>query len=554
MTRSILNIETSKTTVSDNVLLSGLNVTGCDQANLIEMYGTVLEPFLDGRKADKDKGIDGIPAGRAILIGDDNSIAGLEMANPANPNGRGYAVVTLGVGNMGAEVQSDDGDLIAQIAMETDATVTINLGACERIDVRQFLHDFARHMSVVEKQSQPLLIGYVKQHQHFLRQHVGATKTTRETQFMTGRLRGLNIRLMNGVRAIQDLPVEFNMSSTNTIAMVQSNPAARVQLANHVGRAFTRRILTEAMTPDCGLAFSGVNHGTYFNFSDLDPAAPYVIETVALRSGLGTAPDPKRKINKATREFMKKLQAARTERTEIKERKEAAKLVAQVQDAERKRLVRLEAKRTMAATMAADGGKNAIAPSVRKLVRADRPGKASRGMGMKKHFIAAGVPNAINAATMMMSMAAYEDVTGVAIPTSSASEMAEMAKTVEMAGLLAKARSTADKSGIYMYGAWAIVHLELARIDETKAGVFMGQVNARADRKSCASALWRRLNGLTPAERTTRRVIDYAFQAWSAFAAGRSVEEFTDSETLSTSHAQIVPFATRNVASLRSAA
>lgn len=543
MTRSILNIETEETTVSDNVLLSGLNVTGCDQANLIGMYGTVLEPFLDGSPADEASGKKAVPAGRAILIGDDNSIAGLDMPNAARPDGAGYDVVTLGIGNPGAEVHSDDGDLIAQIAMDTEHTVTINLGACGRIDVRQFLHDFASHMSVVERQSRPLLIGYVKQHQHFLRQHVGASKTTRETQFMASRLRGLNIRLLNGVRAIQDLPIEFNMSSTNTIAMVQSNPAARVQLANHVGRAFGRRILTEAMTPDCGLAFSGVNHGTYFNFSDLDPAAPYVIRTAGLRSGMGTAPDPKRTINKATKDFMKKLNAARKERTEAKERQETAQLVAKAQDAERRRLIRLEARRSAGATTA-------------RTTKTARTKEAveHRERGIQKYFIAAAVPNAINAATTMLGMSAYETVTGIAIPTSSNAAMADMAKTEDMKRLVAKVRTTSSRSGIYMYGAWAVVHHALAQIDGEKADVFMAQIGERGDRRSCAGALWRRLNGLTPAERTTQRVIDYAFQAWSAFTAGRSVQEFIDSDVTSTTHAQIVPFGKKDGVALQSAA
>lgn len=516
--RTITNVPGRLGTVTDNVLLSGLNVVGCDQANIMGMYGTILEPFLD-------KG------GRAILVGDNNHVAGLAVKNPAHAKGLAYDVITLGHGNDGAEIHADEGDLIAELALSSNKTVVLNLAGMSRLGVRSFLHDFANTISRADVQEVPTLLGYTEQSRHYLRQHTGSTKTTRETQFMNGRLRDQNIRQFNAVGAIQDVPTEFNMSIPNIVAMVQTSSKGRYDLARHLGVPHRARIIAEQATPDCGVAFAGVNHGSLFNASDLDPNGPYVMMVEPTRSLFGTVPSQRRTLNKSTLDFMKRLKDARQARKEAKAQAAADKIVSEATASEERRLLQKAGRDAARARMMNKAG--SVRSSKTRRCNLPQP-------GLRNRLTEGGLGNISITATSIIGLAQYEHVTGIKMSWHATDAVVEFARTDEMKALVRKTNALAARSELFLYGAWAVAYATLSKIDAVRADAFFDQLLKGADRKSCGQVLLRRLKGLTDSERTTHRVLDYVFQAWSAFSAGRDIDHFVDNEEVSVHHAEIV--------------
>lgn len=105
---------------------------------------------------------------------------------------------------------------------------------------------------------------------------------------------------------------------------------------------------------------------------------------------------------------------------------------------------------------------------------------------------------------------------------------AAFAKTDAVINLALRASATCERAGINSRGAFACAHALCEEADPVAADVFFKGMKRGATDNSPAATLVRRLSGLTRAERTPHRVLDYTMQAWQAHVEGRAVTQFFD--------------------------
>ena len=285
--------------VSDAVLMDGLNIVAEERAQGIQMHGGILEEFMD-----KPGG------GQAVNIADDNRYAGAATANGAA--GQAYRVVTIGRGNMQATLMPSDGGLVAELILEQDESVFMNVGGFTPQGVADYNRDFCEVYSQMDARTMPMLFGFATLDQHMPHRRMGRESlTVRNGHFMRGRLRRANAGVLNLMRSLGEIPGEFDKNIPNLLVMLQSNPDYRDALIARLPDEMATLARKAERLPDCGLALAGLRHGTYFNHSDLDRDGPYVRQVAPLRSLIGIAPDPNKPASDATRRFMDRLATAR---------------------------------------------------------------------------------------------------------------------------------------------------------------------------------------------------------------------------------------------------
>lgn len=110
--------------------------------------------------------------------------------------------------------------------------------------------------------------------------------------------------------------------------------------------------------------------------------------------------------------------------------------------------------------------------------------------------------------------------------------VAAFASRRDVIALALKASGTADRTNVNSRGAFACAHALCEAADPERARAFFRSLSRRPVGSDPGATLIRRLHGLTRAERTPHRVLDYILQAWDAYVAGRQVEQFVDRHDL----------------------
>lgn len=513
--RTITNVPGQQREISDQVKLDGLNIIGDEQANRTNIHAGILEDFMD----------DG---GQTYTIADSNDYAGLATA--ANAKGKAYDVVTLGNGNPGAEILPDDGDLVVKILLQTGDNVTVSLAGMGPEDATKFIELSSDELSQLTPRTRKMLTGFANLDQHLPRRRMGNdTKAVRNTHFLNGRLRSNNVRLVNVLRALREAPVEFDKNVPNTIAMVQVNANHREDLSKRIKGRDGERILENQDIQDCGLAYNGIEHGTFFNPSDLDPSGPYIVTARQLKSMAGTAPDANGKINGATKRFMKKLKEARAKREADRKADKESKMLDAAIDREMRRRATIQARAMLNGTAAVLVQDSSVTmSSTVSTLTSGRSGQRFENRSISARLIELGVKGHSDTVTVGLALLEHGGVPGKHLDDMDFDEVVEFMMSDEMTTHRRKAQATCKRAGISCIGAFATVHALIETEDAVAGKIFFAAMGKAGAQDSASQMLVRRLKGMTNAERSVERVMNYTMQAWHAHRDGKRVRAFVD--------------------------
>jgi hypothetical protein len=531
--RTITNVPGKLKDISEQVKLDGLNIIGDEQAARTNIHAGILEAFMD-------------EGGQIYVTADSNEYAGLAAKAAGGSKAKAYDVVTLGKGNPGAELNPDDGDLVVQILLETGDNVVVSLAGMGPEDATKFIELSSNEMSQLTPRPRKMLTGFANLDQHLPRRRMGNdTKAVRNTHFLNGRLRSNNVRLVNVLRALREAPVEFDKNVPNTIAMVQVNPNHREDLAKRIKGRDGERILENQTVEDCGLAYNGLQHGTYFCPSDLDPNGPYIVQTTQLRSKAGIAPDPKAKINAATKRFMTKLKAARAAREAKRKADKEKGMLDAAMDRELRRQATLKA-RALLCGAAMPAPVAATVPVAIGDHAPERTRKPFPGRSVSGHLAGMGVKDHASKMSTGLALLEHDAFPGKRLVDMDFDQVVAFILTDEVKVLAGKASATSQRVGVKNLGGFAVAHALIEAEDAEAGKAFFAAMGKNGAIDSPSQALVRRLAGLTKAERSVGRVIDYTMQAWRAHRAGTCVHSFVDGVLRVGAAARTVPSANDN--------
>lgn len=540
--RTITNVPGRQREISDQVKLDGLNIIGDEQANRTNIHAGILEDFMD----------DG---GQTYTIADSNDYAGLATA--ATAKGKAYDVVTLGNGNPGAEILPDDGDLVVKILLQTGDNVTVSLAGMGPEDATKFIELSSDELSQLTPRTRKMLTGFANLDQHLPRRRMGNdTKAVRNTHFLNGRLRSNNVRLVNVLRALREAPVEFDKNVPNTIAMVQVNANHREDLSKRIKGRDGERILENQDIQDCGLAYNGIEHGTFFNPSDLDPSGPYIVTARQLKSMAGTAPDANGKINGATKRFMKKLKDARTKREADRKADKESKMLDAAIDREMRRRATVQARTMLNGTTALVSQEQS--PVTVATTGATHAPERSRqpfpGRSIGTRLVELGIKGHTGVVSTGLALLEHGGVPGKRLDGMDFDEVVDFMMSDHAVALRRKAQSTSKRTGVSCIGGFAVTHAIIEAEDAVAGKMFFAAMGKAGAPDSPSQMLVRRLNGMTKAERSVERVIDYTMQAWHAHRDGTRVRGFVDGMVRTGSRATHSVSANDNAAAMDDAA
>lgn len=519
--RACTNRPAQMAQITDRAMLDGINIVGDEQSLKKRLHGMIIEQFMEVN-----------PNGRFCVLSDTNHYAGITIAQDG---GRAYDAVTLGRGNQGAEISRDDGGLIAELMLETGESVMISLAGLGNQDATDFILCFSETMALMDRSEEPMLFGFSDLDQHLPRRRQGGdTRATKLTHFMIGRLSDKNVRVINALRGMREVPIEFDRDVKNTIAMLQVDATQQEQLAKRIGGIHQQRIIDNHDVEDCGIGVQGMDYGTYFNPSDRHLYVPSVLMLGATSSQVGQEPAGGRPLNARTTAFMERLVKARQAR---EERLRAAAETSQIEAAVkrlRKKDIETRAHAIFSKTVTAPVACNVVSMRPPRALTQKTTNQLATDGSLKRAITAAGLADGTARASIVRGLVEMDTPLTVRPSSMSTDHLVAFANTETVLGISRRTIATAQRTRIKLMGAWAVAHATIEAVGGDMSSEFFAGLTVAKNASPIGRALVQRLAGLTDEERTNHRVANYVIQAWNCYVEGSSPKRlaFVDSDTL----------------------
>jgi len=494
--------------ISEQALLSQINIIGDPIAERAAMHGNIIEKALEDGK-------------QVAIVVDSNAYAGIVEPNGAG--GKGYDVATIGAGNPGADIDREDGPLIARVIIETGISVMINVQGLSSEGMSNVVFEKNDVLSGMTRRERGMLYGFASLSGTLPRKRMNTdSRAVATTNCFADRAYQLNVGIVNVMTGAREVPLEFDQKAKNTIAMVNTGAKIQQDLASRIGPRFSMQILANALN-SFGIGRSGITHGTYFNPGDLDPAGPYIKTVKPMKSKLGTTPSPTRKLNKATIAFMKALKKLRKERDDQRRKAQEKK----VEQAELDRAHRMSIRRGISGRPAVSvlSDLNAIATgakprtssgATRAYVIANRAMHAQEIDAIPSHVMRGAIAIATASRTARQMKACVEVEASRILELSTDRDVVAFSNRVN--ALIQRCRITPNR------GFVTAMHL-VEQDDVEVARRFVAEFTRNVDAQSPVGRTVAAMNDRSR-RMTQHQTADIVLQAYIAFRGGRTIEAF----------------------------